>query len=386
MYQFRILIVDDEPAIIDEVVTLLEKQTDMDLQIHYAYNGDDALSIIQQGRIDLLITDIEMPGLSGVDLMKQITVLWPECKLIILTGYSLFNYAYEAVNAGAVAYILKSESDDNLLAAVHKAFDKFRSDMHTALNTPAESSIHPPAAAECHTTLWLLCHAYQPLSAKHKDELRQTLDSYLAPCMHASIQLIPHDCYTIFRFEIDSTQSIEPHVLNDCLELAQTAFKEVKGIDVSFAASFAADDFDLSNTILRLERSIESNQLQIPMVHILFDDDKKDVVSNLILYVKKYIKEHIRDDLSLTQISEATGYSSDYLSKVFKASTGTNLSQYISTKKINEILHLMQDESLSLESIAAMTGVHSRAYFNHFFKNKLGVSPGYYRRTMNTKS
>jgi len=388
MYHYRVLIVDDEPAIVDETVALLEKQTDMDLQIHYAYNGRDALSIIQQGRIDLLITDIEMPGMSGVELIKRISMRWPECKLIILTGYSHFNYAYEAVNAGAVAYILKSESDEKLLNAVHKAFAKFRSSMHTVLTVPHQAVTPARFSTENHCVFWLLCHAYQPMDASQKDVLQQILESYLGTYIQGPAQPVPHMRYNVYRFDVHHVTLADSHILNDYLEMAQTAFKETKGISVSFAAGLTSDDSQFDNTLLRLEHSIESNQLQIPMVHILPENEKKDGDrgNNLILYIKKYIKEHIRDDLSLTQLSEATGYSADYLSKTFKALTGVNLSQYISTKRIQEIIQLMQNESLSLENIASMTGFNSRAYFNHFFKNKVGVSPGYYRRTMMTQS
>ena len=71
MYLFRVLIVDDEPMVVDEVSTLLMSWDNMCLDILMAYTAKDALEIVQKGRIDILITDIEMPEMNGLELMKR---------------------------------------------------------------------------------------------------------------------------------------------------------------------------------------------------------------------------------------------------------------------------------------------------------------------------
>jgi two-component system response regulator YesN len=118
---YRLLIVDDEPHVVDAIITLLESQADLTLDIYFAYNGKQAIEIIKKGKIDLLMTDIKMPGMSGIELVDMVNRLWPTCRTIFLTAYPDFNYAYQAIQKHAVNYILKAEDDSFILQEVRKA-------------------------------------------------------------------------------------------------------------------------------------------------------------------------------------------------------------------------------------------------------------------------
>ena len=83
---YRLLLVDDEPHIIDMVMRLLDSVENMELDIYYAYSAADAVDIIKKGRIDLLITDIQMPGMSGLELLRQVNQFWNGTKTIVLTA------------------------------------------------------------------------------------------------------------------------------------------------------------------------------------------------------------------------------------------------------------------------------------------------------------
>ena len=124
MRQYRILIVDDEPHVINMLIGLLEK-TGEDFDILYANNGQDALEIIKKGRIDVLVTDIQMPGMNGVELVRAANSFWVNSRVIFFTAYPEFSYAYEAFKENAADYILKTESDayiaDKILAVCRSA-------------------------------------------------------------------------------------------------------------------------------------------------------------------------------------------------------------------------------------------------------------------------
>ncbi len=118
----RLLIVDDEPIIVNSMYQLFREAVHLDIEIYRAYTVYDALDFLRQHRIDLVLSDIRMPGLSGIELQKVIIEKWPMCKIIFLTGYNDFEYAKQAIrNGGVTDYLLKHEDDDMILQSVEKA-------------------------------------------------------------------------------------------------------------------------------------------------------------------------------------------------------------------------------------------------------------------------
>ncbi|MFD0714739.1 response regulator [Paenibacillus sp. GCM10027626] len=120
---YRILIVDDEPLIVNSMYRMLQEAAHLELETYRAYNVYEALECLKQTRIDVVISDIRMPGMSGIDLHRKIMESWPRCKVIFLTGYNDFDYARHAIRTGGVIdYVLKNEDDHIILTAVEKAF------------------------------------------------------------------------------------------------------------------------------------------------------------------------------------------------------------------------------------------------------------------------
>lgn len=118
---FRLLIVDDEPQIVDWLFELLQEEQSLDLDVYKAYSGFSALELLQSTRIDIVLSDIYMPGMDGIQLLNQIHRNWPLCKVIFLTGYRNFEYAFEAIRNDCVSYLLKTEDDEEIVDAVRKA-------------------------------------------------------------------------------------------------------------------------------------------------------------------------------------------------------------------------------------------------------------------------
>lgn len=117
---YRLLIVDDEPIIVEGLSELFS-QSDFPLEVYQAFDGPEALAIARKLRIDILLTDIEMPEMNGIELQKEVLRLWPRCKSIFLTGYNEFDYVQSSIRGGAIDYVLKTEGDDSIVAAVEKA-------------------------------------------------------------------------------------------------------------------------------------------------------------------------------------------------------------------------------------------------------------------------
>jgi two-component system response regulator YesN len=127
---YRVLIVDDEPYVVDWISGLLETQQDMELDICRSYSATEALDWLNRAKIDILISDIRMPDMSGISLMEKVRQSWPFCRVILLTAYAEFEYAYQAIKNDVVSYILKTEDDDRILDEIKKAVDLLNSELN----------------------------------------------------------------------------------------------------------------------------------------------------------------------------------------------------------------------------------------------------------------
>jgi len=124
---YRLLLVDDEHEIVDWLFDLFQEVPDLELDVYKALSGFEALDILGRTKIDVVISDIKMPGMSGLQLLEKLRSLWPLCRVIFLTGYNEFDYVYTAIKYDGVSYLLKTEEDDEIIKEVHKAIEDLES-------------------------------------------------------------------------------------------------------------------------------------------------------------------------------------------------------------------------------------------------------------------
>ncbi|MCB8945988.1 MAG: response regulator transcription factor [Ardenticatenaceae bacterium] len=113
----RILIVDDQRLMRDGLRTLLELEDDLDA-VGEAHNGAAALAAYAQLQPDVVLMDIRMPEMDGVEATRRICQQWPQAHILILTTFDEDNYVFEGLRAGAMGYLLKDVSGAELAAAI----------------------------------------------------------------------------------------------------------------------------------------------------------------------------------------------------------------------------------------------------------------------------
>lgn len=118
---YTLLIVDDEEEIVEGLYELFSEDNKLELDIYKAYSAEEALGYFENIKIDVIISDIRMPGTTGLQLMDKIKVNWPKCQFILLTGYSNFDYVYKAIQNNGVRYLVKTESDIKIIETVKEA-------------------------------------------------------------------------------------------------------------------------------------------------------------------------------------------------------------------------------------------------------------------------
>jgi len=118
---YRLLLVDDEREIVDWLYDLFLSLDDLELDVYKALSGYEALEILDRSKVDIVLSDIKMPGISGIQLLEKIRSRWPACRVIFLTCYNEFDYVYTAIKYDCVGYLLKTESDTVIVDHVRKA-------------------------------------------------------------------------------------------------------------------------------------------------------------------------------------------------------------------------------------------------------------------------
>lgn len=123
---FNLLIVDDEKIIREGIHELLSMEENLELNLFMAASAVEAQTILETRKIDIVLTDIQMPQMTGIELMDLILERWPHCKVIFLTGYSQFDYVYRVYKHAK--YVLKVEEDSKIIDAVKETIEEIEND------------------------------------------------------------------------------------------------------------------------------------------------------------------------------------------------------------------------------------------------------------------
>ncbi len=125
---YNLLLVDDEVLIADGMYDVLCEEGAENLMLMKAYSVEEARVIAKSNRIDILLTDINMPDQDGFELYEEMIKMWPHCRVIFLTGFERFDYAYQALQYRNIYYIIKAEGVDKVLSVVAEVVRELDSD------------------------------------------------------------------------------------------------------------------------------------------------------------------------------------------------------------------------------------------------------------------
>ena len=134
----KILIVDDEPKIRKGLCKIVEMHPGWYVPQSFA-DAESAIAFLRDNEADVVITDIHMPGLTGLDMIEQMRSACPQVVFIILTGYGKFEYAQRAIDLGVKKYLMKPTSPDEITAALER---NNRKDKNGAVRAAMEKALN----------------------------------------------------------------------------------------------------------------------------------------------------------------------------------------------------------------------------------------------------
>jgi UDP-3-O-acyl N-acetylglucosamine deacetylase len=176
MMDKKVLIVDDEDRILQSITGVLE---DEGFQVMTARSGEDAIEVFTRENPDVTLLDIWMPGIDGIEILKRLKWIYPDCQVIMISGHATISTAMTAVKLGAFDFLEKPLSLDILTSTIHRAIDNRREGISVGrsdeiLNgesSPNERLIAPGEKLDLSNSFYPYTTHQDP--SKNKDQLKR---------------------------------------------------------------------------------------------------------------------------------------------------------------------------------------------------------------------
>lgn len=390
---WKVLIADDEPKIRRGLHQQIEQ---MGLPLEVVCEADDgemALALAQDHRPDILLVDINMPFISGLDFIAALRQTQQNGKIIVITGYEEFAYAKRALELSVSSYLLKPVSLEELREALVDAINDLASGR--ARERHYEWAVQQlEARIESLREEFLRAIILGELSGEEIEEqlpylqmppIRNMLLTIIKVQPLSSGQDIPYPGMLQFAYA-DALRGVleearshylfsdgRGHVLILCD--ADQGFEEKlleavrqAGISLGVGATALAKETD---GLEALEEAYDE------LMEAL---SSADPGSPAVAQARAFIQQHYQNPvLGLTDVAQAVGIHPSYLSRLMKQELGMSFSKYLTTTRINVALQLMRQGPIKVKSVAEQVGYSTPHYFSTAFKKVLGASPADYR-------
>lgn len=419
----RVLLADDEPLVLIGLQSLLDWKA-LGYQIcGTARNGQTALELIEKNAPDIVIADIKMPRMDGLELARRCHERAPLPVFIMLTSYEEFEFVRSAMGAGAVDYLIKLElTPDSLAAALQRA----------AAVVAREQSYRERVQPEMQAGFLsyrdrFLLRLYTGL-IKDEAELNEHIEALGLTFREgekyvvASCDLVPKSGdltpEQLIRLSFSTARLIET-TLENHLPCFVTGM-DVKRLNVLLcldeAAAQDAEAF-LKPLLLRTSQIVHnyftvtlywavaepvSHLLALPrrcreleafrpllceQEPVLFshqgaENDATEHKAQTVARIQQYIREHLSERLSLNDVAAVFNFSPNYTSQLFAKYGTSSFVEYVTEMRIAAAKEMLEQGDLKIYEIAEKLGFDSAFYFSKVFKKVTGQSPRDYQRML----
>jgi len=360
---YNTLIVEDDYLIRQGLKKIIETLHPSFKVAFEASNGYEALEILQHNTIHLVISDVKMPHMDGITLVKKITHIYPDINIIMLSGYSDYEYVRESLKHGAIDYLLKPVEKEELKVLLDKCAGSFA-----------------PASFYGEKVEYNIIQTNEAFIKQKSKELIKYVnkgnEQGIKQCIQEIGNIIRQD-----RLEPNLAKSI---FINIYMEF-KDFYKEYTNIFMD-TSSYSKG----INSLNTLQEIIEYCINFYIKLCSYVNTGTEQSTTPIIEITKKYIEEHYMEQISLSTLAQICFVSPSYLCTLFKKKTGLSIIDYINEIRVENAKKYLKDIKLKTFEIAELVGFSDATYFSRVFKNITGISPSDYRKKfynqVNTKS
>jgi Response regulator containing CheY-like receiver domain and AraC-type DNA-binding domain len=343
----RILIVEDEAVIRKGIIKLLENSHIAISAVEEARNGEEALEAVARAKPDLIITDIQMAVMDGLDLIENIRRSYAEIELIVLTGHADFHYIQRALRNQVADYLLKPITQEGLNEVLSKALLKDPAKWTSRMD---DDTIREMSGATSGLAKDVL--------AENRAEMRERLDRWFIFCRGkgyswTELKRIMGHFELLFRSELYLVLK----------EYPRDSSPEGRRLAASAHELQAGWEQYLERLIAHVaDRRSPRN---------------KRVVDDAIRHMEARYGDK---ELNLQALADRSGVSPAYMSKMFREVMGRPITQYLNELRLEKArLMLLGQPEVKISAVAEECGFNDYPYFSKVFKKHYGISPLEYK-------
>ena len=362
---FKILIVDDEYPARQLMRMMIDALPDYSV-IGEAEDGQQALELYHSLRPDILLTDIEMPVMNGLELIETIKAEDPGQPVIILSCYESFSYAQRAMRSGVRSYLIKDLTR--------------REDMEKCLNETIEHTrlFRPETSND--TTESDTFSKLKRISPADSERIASALEQLFGSFFKQD----PERCQSLIRwfYHLNLSGILQYRFLQYInLTLADWIKREMEDYNLNPSEVFPDGSAGLS-----LEKCGSSSE----MYHLICGwmtewmriADERCPVSERTRDILNYIVDHHAEELTLEGVAEHFYIHPVHLSRTIKNETNITFSATVNKIRIERAKLLLAFSSRRISDIACAVGFQSSQGFYNAFKKQTGLSPADYARSI----
>jgi len=364
------MIVDDEPwsrTVIKQLVKWDVLQLEL---IGEAEDGTQGLTMVEELKPDILVTDMRMPGIDGIELLKALNEQYPSLKIIVMSGYDDFVYLKQAIRSKVKEYLLKPVDPDELNASLNQCIRELQEAKHNStmsLKTPL--TFTSSASLDKYLEYRYLTYGY--LLELNITGIKQTLDALLLFLEQIKPEIIGSNI--LIKIGDDYTFMLEEFVLTSELEwsqiVAELAQKQTQGAIWHSVENTVEQIGLMYNQVIESLKSARENRNKLDIGEVL-----------------TYINRHYKDSITLDSIAIHFYISKEHLGRAFKTFSGDTITDYINRKRMEKAKELIVEHKLAIKHVAELTGYTDLAYFYRVFKKHYGLAPGELRKENNNNN
>ncbi|NQX62984.1 response regulator transcription factor [Paenibacillus qinlingensis] len=337
-----VVVAEDEPIVRMGLVALLESEAEGIKVVGEAEDGLQAMELARQHLPDIIITDIRMPLMDGLTFMSALRQEGIASSVIVVSGYGEFEYAQQAMRAGAADYLLKPVNEDNLLPTLNALREKIQLEKARIVHDSKEQ-------------LWSFKTSAKQL-ANHLWNLRELE-------VEKELNFLQHElmAYSLSTYDMERK-------LTGYIALLEDEFRSIAGKELPFARG--TDKITLATFTAYLYDSMK-------MIRGIRNWGYGKVIQSAIAYVEKHFGD---PDLTLTKIAQELEVKPPNFSYMFKTELGVPFSQYLIRLRMDKAAELLFESANKVYEVSAAVGFPDYVHFSKMFKRHMGFTPTEYRQ------
>lgn len=400
--QRKLLIVEDEVLVRCGLKSVIDWDKLGMTIVGDAANGKQALEIYERERPDIILTDIKMPVMDGLEMISRIREKDQKTKIVILTCYEEFRYLQDAMRMGVSDYILKltmkPSEIESLMEKLKRELDEKEQNQQIDAKSnalrkeelfkeyifyhhiPIElfrkrmAKLHPEIHEKNTVLLRMVLKKYEDIQARIMDSkgmlVRFTILNIVGELLeeYEKNELIceKEDAYLVLvNLEENKTPEENRRKLNQMTSRISEMLSFYVNAETVWEISSATDSWEMLPKLYQECCQALDNRVQ---------------VSVEIYEAIRYIKEHLSEKLTLNQVASHIGLSPNYLSSQFKKELGKSFVDYITECRVDKAKELLMSTDMKSHEVAEATGFIDNSYFSKTFKKITGKRPSAFRK------